>query len=53
MQDMEEALKCDGGATSTLTKSHESCTLGRPKVVDIQTAHVATTMSTTHPCLKT
>ncbi len=44
---------CDGGATSTLTRSLEICTLVEQKVVDIQTAHGATLMSTTHLCLKT
>jgi hypothetical protein len=51
--DMEDALICDGGATSTLTKSLENCTLGQQKVVDIQTAHSGSQMSTTYRCLKT
>ena len=49
----EDALICDGGATSTLTKSLENCTLVKQKVVEIQTAHCGTQMSTTHRCLKT
>ena len=39
LADMEDALICDGGATSTLTKSLENCTLVKLKVVEIQTAH--------------
>jgi hypothetical protein len=53
LADMEDALICDGGATSTLTKSLEICTLVQQKVVEIQTAHGGTQMSTTHCCLKT
>ena len=44
MPDMINVLICCGGAT--LTKTLESCTLRRPHVVDIQTAHCATLMST-------
>ncbi len=50
---MEDVLICDGGATSTLTKSLANCTLVKQKVVEIQTAHGGTHMSTTHCCLKT
>ncbi len=50
---MEDALICDSGATSTLTKSPENCTLVQQKVVDIQTAHGGMQMSITHGCLKT
>ena len=56
VEDVEDALICDGGATCTLTKTLENCTQCKPKVVDIQTAHWAqgaTLMSTTHLCLKT
>ncbi len=53
MLDMEDTLRCDGGATCTLTKTLENCTQCKPKVVEIQTAQGATMMSTTHPCLKT
>jgi hypothetical protein len=53
LADMEDALICDGGATSTLTKSLENCTLVKQKVVEIQTAHGGTQMSATHRCLKT
>ncbi len=53
LADMEDASICDGGATSTLTKSLEKCTVVQQKVVDIQTAHGGTQMSTTHSCLKT
>ncbi len=53
LADMEDGFMCDGGATSTLTKSLENCTLVQQKVVDIQTAHGGTQMSTTHRCLKT
>jgi hypothetical protein len=53
LADMEDALTCDGGATSTLIKSLENCTLVQQKVVDIQTAHGGILMSTTHRCLKT
>ncbi len=49
---MEDALICDGGATSTLTKLLENCTLVKQKVVEIQTAHGGTQMNTTHRCLK-
>ncbi len=53
LADREDALICDGGATSTLTKLLENCTLFQQKVVEIQTAHGDTQMSTTHCCLKT
>ena len=53
IDEMEDALICDGGATCTLTKSLENCTLCKPKVVEIQTAHGATIMRTTHLCYKT
>ena len=53
MQDVEEALICVGRATSTLTKTLETCMLPKPNAVDIKTAHGATTMSATHQCLKT
>ncbi len=49
----DDALIIDGGAISTLTKSFENCTLIRPKVVAIQTAGGATSIYTTHICLKT
>jgi hypothetical protein len=39
LADMEDALMCDGGATSTLTKSLGNCTPVQQKVEDIQTAH--------------
>ncbi len=53
LADMEDTLICDGGATSTLTKSLKNCTLVKQKVEEIQTAHGSTKMSTTHRCLKT
>ena len=53
IEDMEDALICDGGATCTLTKSIENCAPCKPKVVEIQTAHGATIMKTTHLCYKT
>ncbi len=53
LADMEDALICDGGATSTMTNSLEKCTLVQQKVVEIQTAHGGTQVSTTHCCLKT
>ncbi len=56
LADMEDALTCDGGATSTLTKWLENCTLVKQKVEEIQTAvtaHGGTQMSTTHRCLET
>ncbi len=53
LAELEGALICDGGATSTLTRSLENCTLVEQKVGDIQTAHSATLMSTTHHYLKT
>jgi hypothetical protein len=53
LADMEDALICDGGATSTLTKSLENSTLIKQKVVEIQTAHDGTQMSSTHRCLTT
>ena len=37
----------------TLTKSLDNCTLCKPKVVEIQTAHGASIMNTTHLCYKT
>ena len=48
IEDMED--ECGGGATQacTLTKSLENCTLRKPKVVEVQTAHGATKMNTTH-----
>jgi hypothetical protein len=49
---LEDALICDCGATSTLTRSLENCAHVRPKVVAIQTAHGATFLSTS-TCLKT
>jgi hypothetical protein len=42
LSDMDDALICDGGATSTLTKSLENCTLIKQKVVEIQIAHGGT-----------
>ena len=53
IDDIEDALICDGGATCTLTKSLENCTQCKQKVVEIQTAHGATIMRTTHLCYKT
>ena len=53
LADMKDALICDGGATPTLTKSLENCTLVQQKVVDIQKAHGGTQMSTTHCYVKT
>ena len=53
LADMEDALICDGEATSILTKSLENCTLVQQKVVDMQTVHGGTQMSTAHHCLKT
>jgi hypothetical protein len=53
LADMEDASICDGEATSALTKSLENSTLVQQKVVDIQTAHGDSQMSTTHHCLKT
>jgi hypothetical protein len=50
---LEDALICDGWATYTLTEPLERCTHVRPKVMDIQKAHGATSMSTFHLCLKT
>jgi hypothetical protein len=52
LADMEDALICDGEATSILTKSLENCTLVQKKMVDIQTAHGGTQMSTSYHCLK-
>ncbi len=49
----DDAFIVDGGATSTLTKSFENCTQIRPKVAAIQTAGGATSIHTTHICLKT
>jgi hypothetical protein len=49
----DDALIVDGDATSTLTKSFENCTQIRPKVAAIQTAGGATSIFTTHICLKT
>ena len=42
IDDMEDSLICDGGATYTLTKNLENCTQYKQKVVEIQTAHCAT-----------
>ena len=53
IDNMEYSLICDGGATCTLTKSLENCTQCKQKVVEIQTAHGATIMRTTHLCFKT
>ena len=53
IDDVEDTLICDGEATCTLTKSLENCTLCKQKVVEIQTAHGATIMRTTHLCYKT
>ena len=50
IDDMEDLLICDGGATCTLTKSLKKCTLCKPKVVEVQTAHGAAIMRTTHLC---
>ncbi len=52
VEEMEDTLICDGGATCTLTKILETCTQCKLKVVEIQTAEGATIMSTTHLCLK-
>ncbi len=46
----DDALIVDGGATSTLP--FENCTQIRPKVAAIQTAGGATSIYTTHICLK-
>ena len=53
INDIEDALICNGGATCTLTKSLENCTLCKPKVVEVQMEHGATIMRTTHLCYKT
>ena len=53
IEDMENALICDGGATCTLTKSLKNCTVCKPKVVEVHTAHGATIRRTTHLCYKT
>jgi hypothetical protein len=53
LADMEDALICDGGATSILTKSLENWTLVNQTVVEIQTARGNTQISTTHRCIKT
>ena len=54
IDDMKDAWICNGGATCTLTKSLENCTLCKPKpeVVEVQTAHGATIMRTKHHCYK-
>ena len=44
---------CDGGATCILRKSLEDCSLCKPKVEAIQTAHGSTSMNSTHLCYKT
>ena len=53
IDDMEDSLICDRGATCTLTKSLENCTQCKQKVVETQTAHGATIMRITHLCFKT
>jgi hypothetical protein len=53
LAELEDALICDGGATSTLTRSLKNSALVKQKVVDIQTAHGARLMSTSNQCLKT
>ena len=55
MQDMEDALICDGSAASTFTFTFtlESCMLCKSRVVEIQTENSAILMSTAHLCLKT
>jgi hypothetical protein len=53
LAESEDALICDGGVTSTLTRSLENRMLVKEKVVDIQTAHGVSLMSTSHRCLKT
>ena len=53
IEDMENTLICDGGATCTLTKSLENYTLCKPKVIEVQTAHGMTLMKTTHLSYKT
>jgi hypothetical protein len=50
---LEIALICDSGATSALTRSLEDCMRVERKVVDIQTAHGATLISTAHRFLNT
>jgi hypothetical protein len=52
-EEWEDCLVCDGGATCTLMKSLENCSLCKPKVVVIQTAHGTTIMNSTHLCYKT
>ena len=52
-EELEDCLICDGGATCTLTKSLKNCSLCKPKVVVIQTAHGTTIMNSTHLCYKT
>jgi hypothetical protein len=52
-EELEDCLICDGGATCTLTKSLENCSLCKPKVVVIQTAHGTTMMNSAHLCYKT
>ncbi len=49
-EELEDCLICDGGATCTLTKSLENCSLCKPKVVVIQTAYGTTMMKSTHLC---
>ncbi len=53
IEDLENPLICDGGATCNLTKSLEICALCKSKVVQIQTAHGATLMNATQLCYKT
>jgi hypothetical protein len=52
-EEMEDCLICDGGTTCILTKSLEKCSLCKPKVVVIQTAHESTVINATHLSYKT
>ncbi len=52
-EESEDCLICDGGATCTWTKSLESSSLCKPKVVVIQTAHRLTMMNSTYLCYTT
>ena len=53
IEDMENTLICDGGATCTPTKCLENCSVCKPKKVEIQTTHGMSLMKTTHLCYKT
>ncbi len=52
VRSLEGAFIRDGGAIGTLTRILENCTLCNPKVVEIQTEHGSTSMSTITPLLQ-